>query len=156
MLDRGIYRMEDYVEGGWVTGLKYEDELIKDLEKRTGSNPDKLKSVRFLWSLYMGLTTQQEELDRYADRYRLGSSHHGHSTWAVLCKGRCYRSSSCHQVPEQTFNPEHHLSLAIPGLQVGLKKYASVSPRAFGLVGKKRLAVIRAAGAIVGGSGGSP
>ena len=37
--------------------------------------------------------------------------------------------------------------------QVGLKKYASVSPRAFGLAGRKRLAVIRAAGAIVGGSG---
>ena len=47
MLDRGIYRMEDYVEGGWVTALKYEDELIKDLEKRTGSDSDKLKSVRF-------------------------------------------------------------------------------------------------------------
>ena len=93
MLDRGIYRMEDYVEGGWVTGLKYEDELITDLEKRTGSNPDKLKSVEFLWPLHMGLTTQQEELDRYADKYRLGSSHHGHSTWVVLCKGRCYRSS---------------------------------------------------------------
>lgn len=41
-------------------------------------------------------------------------------------------------------------------VQVGLKKYSSVSPTAFGLVGKKRLAVIRAAGAIVGGSGGSP
>jgi hypothetical protein len=37
--------------------------------------------------------------------------------------------------------------------QVGLKKYAAVSPRAFGLGGRKRLAVIRAAGAIVGGSG---
>ena len=43
-----------------------------------------------------------------------------------------------------------------PDTQAGLKKYASVSPTAFGLVGKKRLAVIRAAGAIVGGSGGSP
>ena len=31
-----------------------------------------------------------------------------------------------------------------------------MSATAFGLVGKKRLAVIRAAGAIVGGSGGSP
>ena len=41
-------------------------------------------------------------------------------------------------------------------MQVGLKKYAAVSAKAFGLVGKKRLAVIRAAGAIVGGSGGSP
>lgn len=39
--------------------------------------------------------------------------------------------------------------------QVNLKRYASVSPRAFGIVGRKRIAVIRAAGAIVGG-GGSP
>ena len=39
-------------------------------------------------------------------------------------------------------------------MQVGLKKYASVSPTAFGIVGRKRLAVIRAAGPIVGGTGG--
>ena len=37
-------------------------------------------------------------------------------------------------------------------VQVGLKKYASVSPSAFGLVGRKRIAVIRSAGAIVGGA----
>ena len=45
MLDKGIFRMEDYVEGGWVTGLRYEDEVIKDLEKRTDSKPDKLRAV---------------------------------------------------------------------------------------------------------------
>ncbi len=39
-------------------------------------------------------------------------------------------------------------------VQVGLKKYSSVSPTAFGMVGRKRIAVIRAAGAIVGGGGG--
>ena len=48
MLDKGIFRMEDYVEGGWVTGLKYEDEVIKDLEKRTDSKPDKLRAVSIL------------------------------------------------------------------------------------------------------------
>lgn len=53
MLDQGIYRMEDYVEGGWVTALKYEDEVIKDLEKRTDSKPDKLRGVglQLLFSL---------------------------------------------------------------------------------------------------------
>ncbi|BDA50409.1 Protease 4 [Coccomyxa sp. Obi] len=81
MLDEAIYKMERYVEGGWLTGLKYEDEILKDLEKRTESEPNKLKTV-------------------------------------------------------------------------GLKKYASVSPTAFGIVGRKRLAVIRAAGPIVGGTGG--
>ncbi len=46
MLDQGIFRMEEYVEGGWVKGLRYEDEVIKDLEKRTDSKPDRLKAVR--------------------------------------------------------------------------------------------------------------
>ncbi len=47
MLDRGIYRNEDFVEGGWVSALRYEDEVLRDLEKRTDSKPDKLKAVRF-------------------------------------------------------------------------------------------------------------
>ena len=46
MLNRGIFRMEEYVEGGWLSGLRYEDEVLKDLEKRTDSKPDKLKTVR--------------------------------------------------------------------------------------------------------------
>ena len=46
MLDRGIFRMEDYVEGGWLNGLKYEDEILKDLEKRTDSKENQLKAVR--------------------------------------------------------------------------------------------------------------
>ena len=41
-------------------------------------------------------------------------------------------------------------------MQVGLKKYAAVSPSAFGLVGRKRIAVIRSAGAIVGGASCEP
>jgi len=45
-VDQGIFRMEENVEGGWVKGLKYEDEVIKDLEKRTDSKPDRLKAVR--------------------------------------------------------------------------------------------------------------
>ena len=43
-------------------------------------------------------------------------------------------------------------SCACRVVQVGLKKYSSVSPSAFGLVGRKRIAVIRSAGAIVGGA----
>ena len=43
----------------------------------------------------------------------------------------------------------------MPLRTVGLKKYAFVSPTAFGLVtSKKRIAVVRASGAIVGGSAG--
>lgn len=46
MLNRGIFRMEEYVEGGWLSALKYEDEVLRDLERRTDSKPDKLKAVR--------------------------------------------------------------------------------------------------------------
>jgi hypothetical protein len=51
MLDEGIYKMERYVESGWLTGLKYEDEILADLEKRTDSKPNKLKTVSALPSL---------------------------------------------------------------------------------------------------------
>lgn len=50
MLDEAIYKMERYVEGGWLTGLKYEDEILADLEKRTDSKPNKLKTVSSLSS----------------------------------------------------------------------------------------------------------
>ena len=46
MLNQGIFKMEEYVEGGWLSGLRYEDEVLKDLEKRTDSKPDQLKAVR--------------------------------------------------------------------------------------------------------------
>ena len=36
MLDKGIYDMEEFQSGGWVTGLKYSDEITDDLKKRTG------------------------------------------------------------------------------------------------------------------------
>lgn len=57
MLDEGIYKMERYVESGWLTGLKYEDEILADLEKRTDSKPNKLKTVSALpsFGIYLGL-----------------------------------------------------------------------------------------------------
>ncbi len=45
MLNEGIFDMQKYVDGGWVTGLKYEDEVMDDLKKRTGGKADKLRSV---------------------------------------------------------------------------------------------------------------
>ena len=45
MLDEGIFDMQKFVDGGWVTGLKYDDEVLEDLKKRTGGKPDKLRSV---------------------------------------------------------------------------------------------------------------
>ncbi len=36
--------MEKYVEGGWVTATKYEDELRDMLKERTGGNKEKARS----------------------------------------------------------------------------------------------------------------
>lgn len=44
-MNEGIFDMQKYVDGGWVTGLKYEDEVMDDLKKRTGGKADKLRSV---------------------------------------------------------------------------------------------------------------
>lgn len=45
MLNAGYVDVEDYVKNGWLTGVKYEDEIFDDLIKRTGSDEDKLKTV---------------------------------------------------------------------------------------------------------------
>ena len=48
MLNAGIFDMQQYADEGWVTGLKYEDEVREDLKKRTGGKKDKLRSVSAL------------------------------------------------------------------------------------------------------------
>jgi len=81
LLDAGVYDTAQLAQGGWLDGLKYEDELIDDLKQRTapGDKPEK------------------------------------------------------------------------PLRRVALRKYQAVSPTAFGLrKGKKRVVVLRTAGAILG------
>lgn len=82
MLEEGIYDTKKLVEGGWISDLKYEDELIDELKKLTA--------------------------------------------------------------PDDAENEDKQLR------KVGIKKYQKVSPSAFGLNGKKRIAVLRTAGAILG------
>lgn len=53
MLNAGIFDMQKYVDGGWVTGLRYEDEVMDDLKQRTGGKKDKLRSVSFSTSFYI-------------------------------------------------------------------------------------------------------
>ena len=48
MLNAGYVDVEDYVRNGWLSGLKYEDEIFEDLTKRTDSEEDKLKKVQVL------------------------------------------------------------------------------------------------------------
>lgn len=43
MLEEGIFDMKRFAEGGWVTALKYEDEIIDDLKVRTAGDAEKEK-----------------------------------------------------------------------------------------------------------------
>jgi hypothetical protein len=45
MLNQGLYRMEDYKAGGWVTDLKYDDEIEDLLKQRTGGKEDEVQTV---------------------------------------------------------------------------------------------------------------
>ncbi len=45
MLNAGYVDVQDYVKHGWLSGVKYEDEIFDDLTKRTDSEEDKLKKV---------------------------------------------------------------------------------------------------------------
>lgn len=47
MLDRGIYDMSDFKSGGWVTDLKYEDEIEDLLKARTGGKDDQVRAVKY-------------------------------------------------------------------------------------------------------------
>ena len=47
LLNAGLFRNEEIVSRGFLDGLRYEDEIIKDLEGRTSSKPDKLKQVSY-------------------------------------------------------------------------------------------------------------
>jgi hypothetical protein len=39
-LEEGVYDMKQFVEGGWVTALKYEDEVIDILKEKTEGQKD--------------------------------------------------------------------------------------------------------------------
>ncbi|GBF99919.1 serine protease chloroplastic, partial [Raphidocelis subcapitata] len=82
LLNEGVFDMEKLAQGGWVDGLRYEDQIIDDLKARTGGKADAVAKV-------------------------------------------------------------------------GLRKYAAVRRGTFGMDGKKRIAVLRANGAILGQSSGA-
>lgn len=45
LLEAGVYDMEQFKSGGWVTDLKYEDELNDLVKARTGGKEDELRAV---------------------------------------------------------------------------------------------------------------
>ena len=46
MLDAGYVDVQKYADGGWLTGLKYADEIDSDLEKATDCEEGKMKKVK--------------------------------------------------------------------------------------------------------------
>ncbi|GAB4824168.1 hypothetical protein N2152v2_011214 [Parachlorella kessleri] len=47
MLDAGIFDMEQFKEGGWLTDLKYEDEINDMLKPKTGGKEDEVAKVSY-------------------------------------------------------------------------------------------------------------
>ena len=45
LLEEGVYDMERFLEGGWVTGLKYEDEVLADLKLRIGCKEEEVSKT---------------------------------------------------------------------------------------------------------------
>eukprot|EP00798_Chlamydomonas_sp_ICE-L_P004081 gene4081-14179_t len=45
MMEEGIFDMQKFMDGGWLTGLRYEDEVIDDMKKRTGGKDDEAKEI---------------------------------------------------------------------------------------------------------------
>ena len=93
MLDAGIIKASGYAEGGWVTGLKYEDEIREDLKARTSGKADELRVV--CPPPFSGLQISTQFLDREA-RMSLAAGHE----WTMLCSeyslGRvCLHPYSC-------------------------------------------------------------
>jgi hypothetical protein len=47
LLDQGVYDMQQLADGGWVSGLKYEDEILEELQALTGGKKDEVS--QWLW-----------------------------------------------------------------------------------------------------------
>jgi len=58
LLDRGVYDNEVFAKEGWVTALKYEDEIIEDLKKRTGGKVSQVQAHHALHTPEMGWVLQ--------------------------------------------------------------------------------------------------
>ncbi len=46
LLERGVFDMAELAAGGWVSALRYEDEVVADLKQRTGGKADRVRAVR--------------------------------------------------------------------------------------------------------------
>ena len=131
LLDAGVFENETFLKGGWVDGLLYEDEVINEvLRPAAGLEPERRAEVP-----PPGAAPKPKP----------------EKTFASLFSPKSAEGKEKDGEPAKKPSKESQLPLRT----VGLKKYAFVSPTAFGLVtSRKRIAVVRASGAIVGGSAG--
>lgn len=54
LLDQGVFDMQQLADGGWVTALKYEDEILEELQALTGGKKDEVRT-RWGWDWEGGL-----------------------------------------------------------------------------------------------------
>ena len=168
LIDAGVYDMETLAKEKWVTGLKYNDEVIDMLKERTRGKKDKVRSVRSAFCpaeadvhtcacglyahLQRMLPTPTCALSLPACVTRLptcmlpmsadGLAHlHLARLRQLICLACGYGCLPKHR------RTGMHAETGALCMQVGLKRYAKVSTSAFaGLMGGKAIAVVRAAG----------
>lgn len=135
MLDAGIFDNELFLRGGWVDGLLYEDEVVNEvLRPAAGLEPQERAEVP-----PPGAAPKPKP----------------ERTLASLFVPKPPPSEGEEAAKDEKEKKKPSKESLAPLRTVELKKYSFVSPTAFGLVtSKKRIAVVRASGAIVGGSAG--
>lgn len=128
MLDAGIFDNEEFLRQGWVDGLLYEDEVENEvLRPAAGLEPEPRPETP-----PPGAAPKPKP----------------ERTLASLFQPPSFEGAEGSKKPSKESR--------MPLRTVPLKKYAFVSPTAFGLVtSRKRVAVVRASGAIVGGPAAS-
>lgn len=132
LLDAGIFDNEIFLREGWVDGLLYEDEVVNEiLRPAAGLEPQERAEVP-----PPGAAPKPKPEKTLASLFMP-------------------KSDGGEEGAKENEKKKPSKESLAPLRTVELKKYSFVSPTAFGLVtSKKRIAVVRASGAIVGGSAG--
>ena len=81
MLDAGYYDMEKLAAGGWLTALKYADELEDELKTRTGGKDDEFAAVP--------LSRYQNSAPRRHGRCQYACSCRSHGRWLPIVARLC-------------------------------------------------------------------
>ena len=126
LLDAGVYDMQKLADGGWVTGLKYADEVKTVLQERSGGKADEVAAVPLRRYKYGAATLPACPCD--------GGGLLGQLLRSDCASGRTVEMSV----------------VFVADVATGATPPRAVDSGAFGLKGRKKIAIVRESGAITG------